>query len=43
MQEVGFGSNYVVSTSNILVSRVMQEVGFGSNYVLSTSNILVKR
>jgi hypothetical protein len=43
MQEVGFGSNYVLSTSNILVSRIIQEVGFGSNYVLSTSNILVPR
>jgi hypothetical protein len=35
-------SNYVLSTSNILVPRIMQEVGFGSNYVLSTSNILVQ-
>jgi hypothetical protein len=43
MQEVGFGSNYVLSTSNILVPRIMSEVGFGSNYVLSTSNILVPR
>jgi hypothetical protein len=36
-------SNYVVSTSNILVNRTRAEVGFGSNYVLSTSNILVDR
>jgi hypothetical protein len=43
MQEVGFGSNYVLSTSNILVPRIIQEVGFGSNYVLSTSKILVQR
>ena len=45
-------SNYVLSTSNILVNRIREEVGFGSNYtlrlsdnqsnyVLSTSNILV--
>jgi len=61
-EEVGFGSNYtlrldghhsnyVLSTSNILVNRIREEVGFGSNYtlrldghhsnyVLSTSNIL---
>jgi len=43
MQEVGFGSNYVVSTSNILVKRILSEDIFGSNYVLSTSNILVPR
>ena len=47
-------SNYVLSSSNILVSRIGTEVGFGSNYsrrldanasnyVLSTSNILVNR
>ena len=47
-------SNYVISTSNILVNRIRTEVGFGSNYVgrlntnasnyvLSTSNILVDR
>jgi hypothetical protein len=47
-------SNYVLSTSNILVDRIRTEVGFGSNYsvrldsnisnyVLSTSNILVDR
>jgi hypothetical protein len=34
-------SNYVLSTSNILVNRILTEVGFGSNYVASTSNILV--
>jgi hypothetical protein len=47
-------SNYILSSSNILVDRTMTEVGFGSNYVgrldanisnyvLSTSNILVDR
>ena len=47
-------SNYVLSTSNILVNRIREEIGFGSNYtlrldgnhsnyVLSTSNILVNR
>ena len=36
-------SNYVRSTSNILVARILSEVGFGSNYILSTSNILVNR
>jgi hypothetical protein len=63
--EVGFGSNYsvrldsnisnyVLSTSNTLVTRIRTEVGFGSNYsvrldsnisnyVLSTSNTLVDR
>jgi hypothetical protein len=41
--EVGNASNYVLSTSNILVNRVVAEVGRGSNYVLYTSNILAKR
>jgi len=36
-------SNYVLSTSNILVDRIRTEVGFGSNYVMSSSNILVDR
>jgi hypothetical protein len=41
LSEVGFTSNYVASTSNILVPRILSEVGFTSNYVASTSNILV--
>ena len=41
--EVGNASNYVLSTSNNLVNRVVAEVGMGSNYVLSTSNNLVNR
>jgi hypothetical protein len=38
-----FGSNYIASTSNILVKRILAEDIFGSNYIASTSNILVKR
>ena len=34
-------SNYILSTSNILVNRIREDIGFTSNYVLSTSNILV--
>ena len=41
--QAGYSSNYVLSTSNILVERITDEVDFTSNYVLSTSNILVKR
>ena len=36
-------SNYVLSTSNILISRILKEIDSTSNYVLSTSNILVPR
>ena len=36
-------SNYVLSTSNILVNRVVAEVGKGSNYTLYSSNDLVNR
>jgi len=36
-------SNYVLSTSNILVNRIETEIGFGSNYVLSTSNNISQR
>jgi hypothetical protein len=43
LSEVGFTSNYVVFTSNILVPRILSEVGFTSNYVVFTSNILVPR
>ena len=41
--EVGNASNYVLSTSNNLVNRVVAEVGRGSNYVLYSSNDLVNR
>jgi len=37
--QAGYSSNYVLSTSNILVGRISDT----SNYVLSTSNILVGR
>jgi hypothetical protein len=43
LSEVGFTSNYVVFTSNILVKRILAEDIFTSNYIASTSNILVKR
>jgi hypothetical protein len=36
-------SNYILSSSNILVDRIRTEVDFGSNYIVSTSNILVDR
>jgi hypothetical protein len=36
-------SNYLLSTSNFLVNRIVMEVGRGSNYTLATSNILVNR
>jgi hypothetical protein len=36
-------SNYILSSSNILVDRIRTEVDFGSNYIVSTSNILVNR
>jgi hypothetical protein len=36
-------SNYVLSTSNNLVNRIVEEVGRGSNYALSSSNNLVNR
>jgi len=36
-------SNYIVSSSYVLVNRIGTEVGFGSNYVLSSSNVLVNR
>ena len=35
--QAGYSSNYVLSTSNILIGRINDT----SNYVLSTSNILV--
>ena len=38
-----YTSNYVLSTSNILVHRILKEIDSTSNYVLSTSNILVPR
>ena len=41
--QAGYTSNYVLSTSNILVERITDEVDFTSNYVLSTSNILIGR
>ena len=41
--QAGYTSNYVLSTSNILVKRITDEVDFTSNYVLSTSNILIGR
>ena len=36
-------SNYVLSTSNFLVNRIVMEIGRGSNYILYTSNNLVNR
>ena len=36
-------SNYILSTSNILMNRIETEVDFGSNYVLSTSDIISER
>ena len=36
-------SNYVLSTSNILVGRIRTEIGLTSNYVLSASNNLILR
>ena len=36
-------SNYLLSTSNFLVNRIVMEVGRGSNYTISSSNILVNR
>jgi hypothetical protein len=36
-------SNYVLSTSNFLVNRIVMEIGRTSNYVLYTSNNLVNR
>ena len=41
--QAGYTSNYVLSTSNILVERITDEIDFTSNYVLSTSNILIGR
>jgi hypothetical protein len=36
-------SNYVLSTSKMLVNRIVTDINIASNYVLSTSNILVNR
>jgi hypothetical protein len=36
-------SNYVLSTSNILVGRIRTEIGLTSNYILSASNNLINK
>ena len=36
-------SNYIVSTSNLLINRVAMEVLHSSNYTFATSNLLVNR